>query len=146
MSDRWLPVSPVTGQLDAFQWKVPVAELGTCDRMPVLIDMAPRYPVAASEALPRPQAAEAPHLAREQDRPREVASPPLGNEAAENAARPAVGGIAARRGSATAAARPAPIIPLAQVPDDPGPEPDAEAELAAAPRADTWQRFRQLFR
>src|SRR5262249_43119127 len=28
VSDRWLPVSPVTGKLDAFQWKVPVAELG----------------------------------------------------------------------------------------------------------------------
>ena len=28
VSDRWLPVSPVTGRLDAFQWKVPVAELG----------------------------------------------------------------------------------------------------------------------
>ena len=28
VSDRWLPVSPVTGRLDAFQWKVPLAELG----------------------------------------------------------------------------------------------------------------------
>lgn len=27
-SDVWLPASPVTGKLDAFQWKVPVAELG----------------------------------------------------------------------------------------------------------------------
>lgn len=27
-SDVWLPASPVTGRLDAFQWKVPVAELG----------------------------------------------------------------------------------------------------------------------
>jgi HemY protein len=27
VSDRWLPVSPVTGRLDAFQWKVPLAEL-----------------------------------------------------------------------------------------------------------------------
>ena len=28
VSDRWLPVSPVTGRLDAFEWKVPVAEIG----------------------------------------------------------------------------------------------------------------------
>ena len=28
VSDRWLPVSPVSGRLDAFQWKVPVADLG----------------------------------------------------------------------------------------------------------------------
>ena len=27
VSDRWMPVSPVTGRLDAFQWKDPVAEL-----------------------------------------------------------------------------------------------------------------------
>ena len=28
VSDRWMPVSPVSGRLDAFQWKVPLAELG----------------------------------------------------------------------------------------------------------------------
>jgi HemY protein len=27
-SDVWLPASPVTGRLDAFEWKVPVAEIG----------------------------------------------------------------------------------------------------------------------
>ena len=27
VSERWLPVSPVSGRLDAFQWKVPLAEL-----------------------------------------------------------------------------------------------------------------------
>ena len=27
VSDRWMPVSPVTGRLDAFQWKDPIAEL-----------------------------------------------------------------------------------------------------------------------
>jgi hypothetical protein len=44
--------------------------------------------------------------------------------------------------------RPAPIIPLAHVPDDPGPEPEAilDVELAAEPRPDAWQRIRQLFR
>jgi hypothetical protein len=42
--------------------------------------------------------------------------------------------------------RPAPIIPLAQIPDDPGP--DAEGELDPPPRDDRppWQRIRQLFR
>lgn len=28
VSEEWAPVSPVTGQLDAFEWKVPVAQLG----------------------------------------------------------------------------------------------------------------------
>ncbi|MEA2935325.1 MAG: HemY protein [Variibacter sp.] len=27
VSDRWLPVSPVTGRIDAFEWKTPVAEI-----------------------------------------------------------------------------------------------------------------------
>jgi HemY protein len=27
IAERWLPVSPVTGRLDAFEWRVPVAEL-----------------------------------------------------------------------------------------------------------------------
>jgi len=27
VSDRWRPVSPVTGRLDAFQWQTPVASL-----------------------------------------------------------------------------------------------------------------------
>ena len=40
-----------------------------------------------------------------------------------------------------------PIIPLAHVPDDPGPEPEAilDVGLAAQPPA-AWQRIRQLFR
>ena len=28
VSDRWMPVSPVSGRLDAFQWKVPLARTG----------------------------------------------------------------------------------------------------------------------
>ena len=28
VSDRWLPISPVTGRIDAFEWKVPPIELG----------------------------------------------------------------------------------------------------------------------
>ena len=28
VSDRWMPVSPVTGRLDAFEWKEPLAQLG----------------------------------------------------------------------------------------------------------------------
>ncbi len=31
ISETWAPVSPVTGQLDAFQWRVPVESVGTSD-------------------------------------------------------------------------------------------------------------------
>jgi HemY protein len=116
VSERWLPVSPVTGRLDAFQWKVPVAELG---ERPLL--------EAESEGP-----TEAPAL------PREVPSPPLGNvEPAPAAAMPPAAPAVPRTPM-----RPAPIIPLTQVPDDPGPEPE-DAELVTP---GPWQRIRQLFR
>jgi hypothetical protein len=92
---------------------------------------------APAEPAPQPELprVELPH----HDLPREVASPPLGNVNAENGGPPP---------SASAAPRATPIIPLAQVPDDPGPEPegDTDGEVATAPKADAWQRIRQLFR
>jgi HemY protein len=47
VSEQWLPVSPVTGRLDAFQWRVPVAEIGF--ERPVLEPdkIAPSAPEAA---------------------------------------------------------------------------------------------------
>jgi HemY protein len=142
VSDRWLPVSPVTGRLDAFQWKVPLAELG--EREPVLIE-AERG--EAPENLPRQDLPRQDLPSRDlpgqnlprQDLPREIVSPPLGNVTPEAAAPPAMPRAAAMRPT-----RAAPIIPLTQVPDDPGPEPE-DAELATA-RPDAWQRIRQLFR
>lgn len=129
ISDRWLPVSPVTGRLDAFQWKVPVAEL------------AGPAAVVIEDVVP------APHGERDEpprDLPPAVASPPL-NVAPENAsaATPARNAVATARPSP----RVAPIIPLAQVPDDPGPEPERteDVEIESA-RTDPWQRIRQLFR
>jgi HemY protein len=122
VSERWLPVSPVTGRLDAFEWKVPVAELG------------PPEPVVIEAPVER-----APPELPAHELPREVPSPPLGNVSSET--------IAPR--GARVAPRPAPIIPLAAIPDDPGPEPqaDTDAELAEpVPKPDPWQRIRQLFR
>jgi HemY protein len=116
VSDRWLPVSPVTGRLDAFQWKVPLAELG-----------APAEEGAASVLI---------------EAPREVASPPL------NGTDPGAREAAAPPRRAAQPTRPPPIVPLAHVPDDPGPEPEAilDIEVANEPPPDAWQRIRQLFR
>jgi HemY protein len=36
VSDRWRPVSPVTGRLDAFQWQTPVASLPSADKGAVI--------------------------------------------------------------------------------------------------------------
>ena len=128
VSDRWLPVSPVTGRLDAFQWKVPVAELGDARAG------ADRGAAGAGRI----------RNCRARNLPREVASPPLGNVAPENG-----GALSAPHAHARPVPRVAPIIPLTQVPDDPGPEPEAETdvEVATEPRSrDAWQRIRQLFR
>ena len=38
VSDRWLPVSPVTGAVDAFEWKAPVDAIGRGQDMPLIAD------------------------------------------------------------------------------------------------------------
>ena len=63
VSQRWLPVSPVTGRIDAFEWKVPVERLSPAiDYVPEPIEEAPVIelkPVIATPAIitapaPRP--------------------------------------------------------------------------------------------
>ena len=106
VSDRWMPVSPVSGRLDAFQWKVPLAELGdardvidldeldAADKAPVILTPPPELPPAAASPSPEP-------------------TPP--------AAPPALTGAAPS--PPKLAPRPDAVIPLLHVPDDPGPDP-----------------------
>jgi HemY protein len=54
VSDRWLPVSPVTGAVDAFEWKAPVDAIGRGDDT-LLIDERP--------FVTAPQVAQTPALA-----------------------------------------------------------------------------------
>jgi HemY protein len=106
-----MPVSPVSGRLDAFQWKVPLAELGEPrDTIEDLESIPERPPVAV--APPAPAAAELPQ-------PSETAAAPAAPKP------PAVAS-----GSAATPPRVEPVMPLLHVPDDPGPEaaPDVEPE------------------
>jgi HemY protein len=107
VSDRWLPVSPVSGRLDAFQWKVPLAELG--DKKDV-IEADRIRPLA----VPAPQRDET-------SGPRKA-----DNKAAESSS--AAGGPAQRP-----APQPEAVIPLVHAPDDPGPEPALEPDPSPAP-------------
>ena len=111
VSDRWMPVSPVSGRLDAFQWKVPLAELGDA-----------REVIEADELDARQAAG---HRAPPPARPPEARRAPR-RRAAEPAA-PAPAPPAALAGSAPKPPKIAPrveaVIPLLHVPDDPGPEP-----------------------
>ncbi len=109
VSDRWMPLSPVSGRLDAFQWKVPLAELG--EHRATIDAVEPIQPASPPPSPPPAQ----PIV--------EVEAPP---EPPVRAPEPR----AARR--STALPRPAPrveaVIPLVHAPDDPGPEPHPEPE------------------
>ena len=49
IAENWMPVSPATGRLDAFQWRAPVAEL--TPRGP-LLEPPPSPPAIAAPVIP----------------------------------------------------------------------------------------------
>jgi HemY protein len=107
-----MPVSPVSGRLDAFQWKVPVA------------DLSPPGPVIEQTShAPAPAVSHAEPVA-DTDTPA-VEATAASTAPREEVALPAV--VRQRRpAEAHAADR---VIPLVHSPDDPGPE----GELAEEP-------------
>src|SRR5262252_2756872 len=169
VSDHWLPISPVSGRLDAFEWKDPLAGE---DHGTVIEHRAepPAAPMPATE--PSPQAPH-PHplpasgereQAPQADKPasEEKEKAPRAAEEAAHADPLSAGGRSERRAMAAATAdesraprgrampavAPA-VIPLVHAPDDPGPNGETEVEPApepAAPPADGWSRIRALFR
>jgi HemY protein len=63
VSERWLPLSPVTGRLDAFEWKVPFGQLeGPVEEGSVVADqaIASLPPVVVQKPAPKPAPATAP--------------------------------------------------------------------------------------
>lgn len=130
-SDRWLPVSPISGRIDAFEWKVPLAEIGyggadleagaaTARPIEALPPATPR--ADAPENAPEPEDAPEPPAADRDAEPsgsREPARPAGGQPAPQAAAKTLTPPTPGRRGAA--------VIPLIHAPDDPGPDADAEA-------------------
>lgn len=55
-SDEWEPISPVTGRLDAFEWKVPVSAVGTTSEPLPPARPAPEPEPAIAEPPPTPAA------------------------------------------------------------------------------------------
>jgi HemY protein len=165
VSDHWLPVSPVTGQLDAFEWRDPLAGVdhtgATIDaEQRALLDAprAPPPPLATALPAADPPAAVAP--VAEKPTPPEPPAPAAETSAAAVAAADKPDFEASREGTMPSSAsdeleddapRPPPVIALAHVPDDPGPdtEPPPEepaVESASPPPPDGWSRFRARFR
>src|SRR5215470_10461231 len=74
VSDRWMPVSPVSGRLDAFQWKVPVEEVVVEGGMieshaPPAISSASAAPERPPEESPPAPAARVPTVRRDGPEP-----------------------------------------------------------------------------
>jgi HemY protein len=131
VSERWLPVSPVTGRIDAFEWKVPLEEVAGPARVidepsePVITaPVAPAAPAPAAALTPQPPGPPAPG----------AAAP------ASEAAR------TLRPAPPVRAAAVEPIIPLRHAPDDPGPDPEPADERLDGGSRNTGWRFSSLFR
>ncbi len=161
VSDKWRPVSPVSGRLDAFQWQTPVAALpsasGAVEPSPfeqAMLAASPKAPEPVDEPHDAPQLA---HDGVEQDNA--PASPPAAEvppspppaetmpvaptpaaptPAAEAPLQPAPL-FRARTDIPAGAARPAPaipaIIPIVRPPDDPGVDDGTEPDEFAEGRA-----------
>lgn len=100
ISEQWLPMSPVSGRIDAFEWKAPAAAIASA-------------PAAQGEA----------------DAPAEPVRPVIEAKPESTAQQPAPAASAPPRAMATASRKvPESVIPIAHVPDDPGPDPDQERE------------------
>jgi HemY protein len=116
VSDHWLPVSPVTGRLDAFTWTEPLAQIGAPAGAVIEAaeEAAIEVPVVAPpEPAPAPGATVPPSVpsAPEPPRPDAVAAPATPPAAA-----------------APVAMNVEKVIPLLHAPDDPGPDGDPHHE------------------
>jgi HemY protein len=115
VSEQWLPASPVSGRLDALEWRVPVT--GIVSIAPVI------------EPEPRPTAAV----------PIEVAAAePHDNEPTPPAALAIAPSLPA---AAPAQPKAEPVIPLVHAPDDPGPEAVEESVAPVEPQSGGWRKL-----
>ncbi len=143
VSNAWMPVSPATGRLDAFEWRIPIADLGPHgpiienDRMratlpaPAAVTAAPAAPVdteTASSPVVVPARTAAYTRAWSKTPPPSVAASTAGHD------KPVKSGDGAVE----------PIIPLVHAPDDPGTEADSGTDLDTAGKTEkrrpTWFR------
>jgi HemY protein len=114
VSDRWLPASPITGRLDALEWRVPLS--GSLSAPAI----EPEPPVATpAEIAPEPprDSGSTPPIASVTPPPGPAEPMPLKTEP-----------------------KPDPIIPLVHAPDDPGPDVVEEIDTAAEPDSG-WRKI-----
>jgi HemY protein len=135
VSDKWLPISTVTGRLDAFQWRVPLAHLAAPG--PVIEDRA-LFAAASAEVE-----SVDPPLHREDPKDED-----LDNEDLETMPVPSpvpTPATVTRGPVPPIRPRPEAVIPLLHVPDDPGPDAALEHDAMSEPQGEGWRRLRGLF-
>jgi HemY protein len=142
VSDRWRPVSPVTGKLDAFQWQTPLAALPS-DKG-VTVETSP-----FEEAMLAPPRRETPReVATEPQAPSVPAAPAAQDNSPAPAAAEAVPAPVFRpRQNRDGASAIPPVIPIVRAPDDPGIDDEppgeefAESTDPAQAQAGGWRGF-----
>ena len=169
VSDRWRPVSPVTGRLDAFQWQTPLASLPS-DKGSTIESSPFEEAMLAAPSPPR-EVTSAGLVEPPRDEPVDVTPPatqdnsPLAAKASEPAAPAATSAASpqpapapesqpptplfrARADLSRPAAAPIPpVIPIVRPPDDPGIDDEAPSdefvEQIGTPRAQAggWRGF-----
>jgi HemY protein len=138
VSDKWLPISPVTGRLDAFQWKVPLAHLGA--PVPVIEERLFRTVVpdtVESIAPERPREIE-------QDDIKVMPHESVPDKVTQQPS-PTPPPTAVIPSATFPERRPDAVIPLIHVPDDPGPEGEREEDPMIERQGQGWRRLRGLF-
>lgn len=148
VSDRWRPVSPVSGRLDAFQWQTPVASLpsdkgttieSSAFEEAMLAAPPPKRVTATSEAPAEPAViAPAPTPAAQDNAPPAVTEEPVvtpaepvnsAPEAAESSPVAATPVFRTRADLGKPAQAPIQaVIPIVRAPDDPGIDDDGPSD------------------
>jgi len=114
VSKQWLAASPVSGRLDAFEWRVPLTGITGAP----VIEPAPA-PAAPTEITHAPTASAQPPPAAD--------LPPPSRNAEQTAVKPGP--------------KAEPVIPLVHAPDDPGPEAVEESEAEVEQDTGGWRRM-----
>jgi HemY protein len=122
VSDRWMPVSPVSGRLDAFQWKVPLAELGEAREIVAAEDWVRAAGPKIVAPVPAPSSSQPTVEVSAETPAAPVVTPP-----------PATATESPPPPPPTSEPRAEAVIPLLPVPDDPGPDPLHDPEPEPAP-------------
>jgi HemY protein len=159
LSDRWRPVSPVTGRLDAFQWQMPLAALPSDKNAAIESSpfeqamLAPRRvepsnsPASDAPVEPKPSAAQDNSPAAIAAEPASTAAPASSSPPAEAAPVAPPPLFRARQIPKGAPSSIPAVIPIIRAPDDPGIDDEpvsdefAEQSNPAQGQAGGWRGF-----